>query len=87
MGDFNAEDSGPCISQFLHQYEAKNLVKDKTCFKSINNPSYIDLFITNKPNSFQNTIAISKGLSDFHMMTITVLKSSFKKNKPKEITS
>ena len=86
MGDFNAEDSKPCISQFLHQYEAKNLVKDKTCFKSINNPSCIDLFITNKPNSFQNTIVISTGLSDFHKMKITVLKSSFKKNKPKEMT-
>ena len=52
IGDFNAEDSEPCISQFLHQYESKNLVKDKTCFKNPNNPSCIDLFLTNKPSRF-----------------------------------
>ena len=85
VGDFNAEDSEPCISEFLHQYDSKNLVKDKTCFKNSNNPSCIDLFLTNKPKSFQNTTAISTGLSDFHKMTITVLKQSFKRNKPKEI--
>ena len=35
IGDYNAEDSEPCMSQFLHQYEAKNLVKVKTCFKKL----------------------------------------------------
>ena len=51
-GDFNAEDTEPCLASFLYQYEAKNLVKDKTCFKSIINPSCVDLLITNSYNSF-----------------------------------
>ena len=50
-----------------------------------NNPSCIDLFITNSSNSFQNTGVVSTGLSDFHKMVVTVLKSTYTKAKPKEI--
>ena len=64
----------------------KNIVSEKTCFKSKSSPSYIDFFITNSPNSFQNTSTITTGLSDFHKMVITVLKVTFTKNKPKFIT-
>ena len=52
IGDFNCEETEPQLSDFLNQYNAKNLVKEKTCFKSIDNPSCIDLFITNKSSSF-----------------------------------
>ena len=60
------------------------LVTDKTCFKSLSNPSCIDLIITNKPGCFQNTIATSIGLSDCHKFVTTILKASFKKALPKE---
>ena len=83
VGDFNAEESEPCLSQFLYEYNAKNIVKESTCFKNVLNPSCIDLFITNSPLSFQNTV-ISNGLSDFHKMVITVMKMSFKKHSPIE---
>ena len=43
----------------------------------------INLFLTNKPYSFQNTMTISTGLSDFHKMILTVLKSTFVKAAPK----
>ena len=62
--DFNAEDTEPCLSQFLSEYDANNLVNKKTCFKTKNNPSCIDLFIANS-NSFQNTSTMTTGLSDF----------------------
>ena len=48
------------------------------------NPSCIDLYITNSPKSFQNTTTLDTGLSDYHKMVITVLKASFQKTKPKE---
>ena len=83
VGDFNANESEPCLSQFLYEYNAKNIVKESTCFKNVLNPSCIDLFITNSPLSFQNTV-ISNGLSDFHKMVITVMKMSFKKHSPIE---
>ena len=82
VGDFNAEKSEPCLSQFVYEYNAKNIVKENTCFKNALNPSCIDLFITNSPLSFQNTIAVSNGFSDFHKMVITVMKMSFKKHFP-----
>ena len=86
VGDFNAQDTEPILCNFMNQYNAKNLVKDKTCFKSIENPSCVDLFITNSYRSFQNTKVLSTGLSDFHKMVITVLKIKFKKLPPKMIS-
>ena len=84
-GDFNVQESEPCMQDFLEEFNAKNLVKGNTCFKNINNPSCIDLFITNSCNSFQSTTTISTGLSDFHKMIVTVLKTTFPKAKPKVI--
>ena len=62
VGDFNAEDSEETVFNFLEKHNAENIVKDKTCFKSLNNPSCIDLFITNRPRCFQNTTTFSTGL-------------------------
>ena len=66
-------------------YDLRNLVKEKTCFKSVGDPSCVDLFLTNCSKSFQETNVISTGISDHHKMIITVLKTTFKKAKPKEI--
>ena len=68
----------------LYECNAKKIVKESTCFKNALNSSCIDLFITNSPLSFQNTIAVSNGLSHFHKMVITVIKMSFKKHSPTE---
>ena len=87
VGDFNAEEGELCIDSFLYEYSFKNLVKQKTCFKNPENPSCIDLFITNSANSFQNTTTLSCGLSDCHKMVVTVLKTHFSKAKPKETRS
>ena len=80
VGNFNAQESEPCLSQFLYEYNAKNTIKESSCFKNVLNPSCIYLFITNSPLSFQNTIAVINGLSDFHKMVTTVMKMSFKKH-------
>ena len=53
VGDFNAEESEPYLSQFRFEINAKNIIKEPTCFKSLSNPSCIDLAITNGSN-FQN---------------------------------
>ena len=85
-GDFNAQEDEVIMSNFLGTYGLKSLVKENTCFKSIDNPSCIDLFLTNCSNSFQNTAVLSTGLSDCHKMVLTVLKTTFPKVKPKEIS-
>ena len=85
-GDFNVVENDHCLGEFMADFHAKNLVKEPTCFKNLSNPSCIDLFITNSYRSFQNTTTVATGLSDFHKMTVTVLKTTFPKAKPKVIT-
>ena len=85
-GDFNMEEHEPIFNSFLYQQNSKNLVKDNTCYKSVVNPSCIDLFITNSPMSFHNTTVFNVGCSDFHKMVVTVMKTKFEKLKPKEVT-
>ena len=85
VGDFNTELSD-VLSIFLYQHDLENLVKEKTCFKNANNPNTIDLFFTNNSLAFQNTTATTfAGLSDCHKLVLTVLKTTFSKNKPKKL--
>ena len=83
VGDFNTEESEPCLLQFLFEMNAKNIFKKPSCFKSLSNPSCTDLVIRNSYSNFQNTKAISTGLSDFHKMVGTVLKHTFHRSAPK----
>ena len=83
MGDFNSEPSEELIGTFCSSYNLYNLVKEKTCFKGP--PKCYDLILTNLKHNFQNTSAITSGFSDFHKMTITVLKTEFVKADPIQI--
>ena len=85
VGDFNAQEFEPRLNDFLVEYDAKNLVKENTCFKSMENPSCIDLFITNRPRCFMKTTTLSTGLSDFHKMSVTVMRADFPRSKPRDI--
>ena len=85
LGDFNNEEDYHEIRNFLDAYGLKNLVKAATCFKSDANPRTIDLILTNRKRCFSNTLTIETGLSDFHLMVSTVLKSGFVKRGPKII--
>ena len=86
IGDFNINENDQMLVDFNHQYNSKNIVKDPTCFKNINNPSTIDLIITNSPRSCWNTKSFSNGLSDFHALVLTTLNKKYNKPQPKEVT-
>ena len=79
------EEGVETLSEFLFEHNARNLVKENTCFKNPDKPSCIDLFLTNSYLSFQNTTTVATGLSDFHNMAVTVLKTTFPKAPPKVI--
>ena len=85
MGDFNTEPHDTYMEDFCLNYNLSNLIKEPTCFKNTENPSCIDLILTNSPKSFQHSMAIETGLSDFHKMTVTVMRSHYQKQKPKII--
>ena len=82
LGDFNSEVSESTMAEFCEIYNFKNLITDPTCFKNVLHPSSIDVILTNKIRSFQNSQILETGLSDHHKMTITVLKSYFSKQDP-----
>ena len=81
VGDFNTEVTQTSMKVFYDSYEFKNLIKDATCYKNPEKPSFLDLILTNNPNSFQNSGVITTGISDFDKMTVTVMNSTFEKLK------
>ena len=60
-------------------------MKHPTYFKNPENPSCIDLLLTNKPLSFETTTVIEITPSDFHKMIVAVMKMHFPKVKPRVI--
>ena len=60
------------MNGFCDLYSLRSFVNKPTCFKNPENPYYIDLMLTNSPNSYQNSCAIE---------CATVMKMKFKKLK------
>ncbi len=85
VGDLNMQEGDACLDEFLDEFHARNLVKEPTCYKNPDNPSCVDLFITNGYRSFMKTTTVGTGLSDFHKMIITVMRTTFPKTGPKVV--
>ena len=86
LGDFNAGVLETPMTSFCESYTLKSIIKQPTSFKNPEKPSCVDLILTNRPKSFQSTCVIEAGLSDFHRMTVSVLKMYFRKLPPNVIT-
>ena len=61
------------------------MINQPTCYKNPDKSTCIDLILTNCPGSFQNSCVIETGLSDFHKMTVTLMKTSYQKIEPRVI--
>ena len=85
LGDLNTEISNSFIEQFCASYNLKSLIKEPTCFKSVDNLSCIDLILGNHLKCFQNSGVFETGISDFRKLTFTVLKTYFQKAKQRII--
>ena len=81
----NSEVSENSLNGFCNVDSLKTLYRGPTCFKNPNNPSCIDLFLTNRQQCFQQTYAVKTGISDFHKMVVTVMETHYKKQKAKTI--
>ena len=67
------------MKTFCESNSLKSLIKQPTCYENPSRPIYIDLTLTNVPSCFQSTCVIETGFSDFHLLTLTIIKKSFKK--------
>ena len=58
---------------FMEIYELKGLIKQPTCYQNpVELLCIVDLILSNVPRMFQSTYMIEIGLSDFHLITVTV---------------
>ena len=72
LGDFNMQPTNQILKTFLEDNSFVNLIKSNTCFKS-KPGSCIDLILTNKPKSFQNSEVMETGVSDHHALILSFL--------------
>ena len=77
------EDSS--IKIFCSNFNLTSMIKKPTCYKNPDKPTCINLILTNCLGSFQNSCLIETGLSDFHKMIVTVMKTSYRKIEPRVI--
>ena len=82
MRDLNVESHNGFLKELCDLYNLKNLIKAPSCFINLNFPTTM---LTTSYRSFHNSCAIEMGLSDFHQMIVTVMKSHFQKKEPKII--
>ena len=85
LGDFNAGMEDTSLKIFCSNYNLTSMINKPTCHKNPGTPTCIDLIVTNCPRSFQNSCVTGTGLSDFHMMIVTVMKTSYRKIEPRVI--
>ena len=83
ISDFNVEQNEANMKVFWNQYKLKSLNKDPTCFKNVNKLSCIDLFLTNNSKCFENCLTLETGLSDFHKLIATIMKTKQVRLPPK----
>ena len=75
LGDLNIDMKPGCenaLTSFCNKYNLKTLIDNPTCYKNPSNPTYFDIILTKRNNTFSNTSVTETGLSDYHKMTITM---------------
>ena len=87
LGDFNVGKENNYVKLFCKNYNLKALIKQPTCRENPDNPTYIDLILTNVPRSIQSTCVLEIGLSDFYLIALAVMRKRFKKFQPRIIHS
>ena len=71
------------MKAFCNQYKLKSLNKKLTCFKNVNKPSCIDLFLTKNSKCFEDCLTLETGLPDFHKLIVIVMKTKHERFSPK----
>ena len=82
LGDFTSAMSEEAMKEFCQLYDFENLIKEPTCYKNADNPTSIDVILTNNKEYFANNSTVETGISDHHKMVITVLRVYVKKKVP-----
>ncbi|XP_057308104.1 uncharacterized protein LOC130645990 [Hydractinia symbiolongicarpus] len=84
-GDFNLDPADTDLGEFLLTHSLYNHMKEKTCRKS-SSGSCIDFILSNRKHSLMHTGAAVTGLSDYHSLVYTMLKTQYVKLPPLKIS-
>ena len=63
------------LEEFCASYNLKDLIKQPTCFKNLENAICIDHFLTNHTKSFHSSSVFETGLSNFHKLKLMGFKN------------
>lgn len=88
LGDINVDflkDVNP-LKDTLDIYNLVNKVKGPTCYKNPNNPSSVDVFLSNQPKKVLDCINECIGVSDHHNIIVAATRMHAPKQSAKQIT-
>ena len=85
LGDFNVEMEEEQNRVFCDNNNFKNVIRQSTCYKRPSNTICIDLILVTTPQKFKGTGVLETGLSNFHLITVTVMRKIFRKLKPRTL--
>ena len=85
ISDFNAKMTNNYMQEFCESYNITKLIKQRTWYKNLKNPTLTYHILTNHTKCFHLSSIYETGLFDFDKLTLTVLKVSQTKHKPKII--
>ena len=71
MGDFNVAMNDKAMEDICSLNNLESLISKPTCYKNHENPTCIDLILTNRPGYFQHSNVFDTGISDFHLLIVT----------------
>ena len=73
------------FSDFLNMYNLVNVVDKPTCFKSVENPSLIDVVLTNTPKRLASHLNACIGVSDHHNIICAATRGHLRRNHQRNI--
>ena len=65
MGDFNFAMSDKAMEDFCSLSNLESLISKPACYKNHENPTCVDLILTNRPGCFQHSNVFETSISDF----------------------
>ena len=79
MGDFDVAMSDNIMKNFHSLNNLESLIKKPTWYKNNDNPTCIDIALTNRPSFLQHSNVFETFISYFHLLISTQLKIGFQK--------
>jgi hypothetical protein len=73
------------FTDFMTMYNLCNIIEKPTCFKSVQNPSLLDVVLTNTPRRLLSHLNVSVGVSDHHNIICAATKVHLARNGKRHI--